>query len=49
MQAPQRFDVLGVRVAAITMHEVIEALEQMVQSKGKGYFVFCTEQQALLV
>jgi N-acetylglucosaminyldiphosphoundecaprenol N-acetyl-beta-D-mannosaminyltransferase len=40
--AAQRFDVLGVRVDAITMDEAVTALEHLVQRRGKGYFVFCT-------
>lgn len=45
--AARRFDVLGVRVDAITMDEAVTSLERLVERGDKGYFVFCTVSSVL--
>jgi N-acetylglucosaminyldiphosphoundecaprenol N-acetyl-beta-D-mannosaminyltransferase len=43
----RRFDVLGVGIDAITMDEAVATLNQLVRSRAKGYFVFCTVSSVL--
>ena len=46
--APDGFEVLGVGINRVTMRQVIEAVESMVESGRGGYFVFCTVSSVLL-
>lgn len=47
MSVPERFDVLGVDVDALTMDDAIAVLTDLVCSRKKGYFVFCTVSSVL--
>ena len=39
---PPSFDVLGVRVDAITMTDALATLDRLLRTRARGYLVFCT-------